>query len=111
MFGLSKIEYCALVLIVACALISCPSDAFADLGGLAGKGRTIFEGLRKIIYPASAIGIICVCIGGFFGNINWKWLFALIIGLVVIACCGLFISAFTGGSSGDISSANILNGE
>ena len=109
MFGLSKIEYYALVLIIACALISCPSDAFA-LGDLAGKGKTIFLGLRSIIYPASAIGIICVCIGGFFGNINWKWLFTLIVGLIVIACCGLFISAFAN-SSGDIPSENILNGE
>ena len=110
MFSLSKTENHALVLVAALALMTCPSDAFAAFGALAGAGKTIFEGLKSIIYPASAIGIICVCIGGFFGNINWKWLLALIVGLIVIACCGGFIAMFAG-QSGGISSAATLNGE
>ena len=90
MFGLNKIENSALVVVVICVLMLYPLDAFAAFGTLVGSGKKIFEGLKSIIYPASAIGIICVCIGGFFGYINWKWLTALIIGLVVIACCGSF---------------------
>lgn len=110
MFGLGKIESNILVLVIACALILCPTDAFAAFGGLASSGKKIFDGLKSIIYPASAIGIICVCIGGFFGNINWKWLTALVIGLVVIACCGGFIYMFTE-KNGGIDSATTLNGE
>lgn len=110
MFGLNKIENSALVMVVICVFVLYPLDAFAAFGTLVGSGKRIFNGLKSIIYPASAIGIICVCIGGFFGNINWKWLTALIIGLVVIACCGGFITMFAG-KSGDISSASTLNGE
>jgi type IV secretory pathway VirB2 component (pilin) len=110
MFRLSKIESSVLVLVIVSAIILCPSDAFAAFGALAGAGKKIFEGLKSIIYPASAIGIICVCIGGFFGNINWKWLMALIVGLVVIACCGGFIYMFAG-QNGGINSADTLNGE
>jgi hypothetical protein len=87
-----------------------PVDALAAFDQLADTGRDIFKGLKKIIYPASAIGIICVCIGGIFGNINWKWLTAVMVGLVVIATCGLFIEMFAG-NDGEIDAVSSLNGE
>ena len=67
------------------------TDAFAvggDTGtfsALNAAGRTIFSGLRKIIYPAATIGIASVCIGGMFGSFNWKWLVAILIGVFIIA--------------------------
>ena len=109
MFGRDTKEMCFFLL--ALALIMCvPTDAFAAFESLIESGKNIFEGLKSIIYPASAIGIICVCIGGFFGNINWKWLTAVFIGLIVIACCGLFIKMFTN-EDGGITSASTLDGE
>jgi type IV secretory pathway VirB2 component (pilin) len=49
------------------------------------------------------VGVICVCIGGFFGNINWKWLTAIVVGLVVISMCTGFIELFTpDGSAPDL---------
>ena len=110
MLGLNKIE--TRIFLLALALVMClPTDAFAAFESLIQSGKDIFEGLKYIIYPASAIGIICVCIGGFFGNINWKWLTAVFVGLIVIACCGLFIRMFTGGEDGGITSVSTLNGE
>lgn len=70
-----------------------------DLGlfaGLITTGNTIFSGLRDLIYVVAGFGIIGVAVGGFFGNLNWKWLGAIIIGLVVIATTGELISAITG---------------
>lgn len=66
------------------------TDAFAGDGGgtfgaLSTAGTAIFHGLRKIIYPAATIGIACVCIGGMFGNFNWKWLVAILLGVFIIA--------------------------
>ena len=61
------------------------------------------------IYPASAVGIIAVCIGGFFGNINWKWLTAIIIGLVVISLCAGFVGLFAPSGAEDIP-ANVMTG-
>lgn len=109
MLGLNKIELCLFILALA-VVICVPVDAFAAFDQLADTGREIFKGLKKIIYPASAIGIICVCIGGIFGNINWKWLTAVMVGLVVIATCGLFIEMFAG-NDGGIDSASLLNAE
>ena len=44
------------------------------------KGAEIFEGMRDIIYAVSGFGIIAIAVGGLFGNFNWKWLGAIIIG-------------------------------
>lgn len=85
-----------LILFLALTLVICmPTEAFAAFEALTNAGGKIFTGLRRIIYPASAIGIICVCIGGFFGNINWKWLTAIVIGLIVISACVGFVSMFS----------------
>lgn len=65
-------------------------------GGLINTGKKIFEGLRDLIYVVAGFGIIGVAVGGFFGNLNWKWLGAIVIALVVIASTGELIVAITG---------------
>lgn len=68
------------------SLIFCPENAAAALfSQLTESGSTIFEGMKMIIYAVAGFGIVGVAIGGFFGNLNWKWLSAIIIGLLVIA--------------------------
>jgi type IV secretory pathway VirB2 component (pilin) len=94
MLRLSKIDILVIALMITVLCLPCCAEA-GGFSGLTNAGKTIFKGLRDIIYPASAIGIICVCIGGFFGNINWKWLTAIVIGLIVISLCAGFISMFT----------------
>lgn len=64
--------------------------------GLINTGKKIFEGLRDLIYVVAGFGIIGVAVGGFFGNLNWKWLGAIVIALVVIASTGELIVAITG---------------
>lgn len=56
------------------------------------KGAMIFNGMRDIIYVVAGFGIIGVSVGGFFGNLNWKWLGAIVIGLMVIGLTGSIIS-------------------
>lgn len=83
-----------LAILLILLVVNFPLPAEAAFESLTSAGSTIFSGLRRIIYPASAVGIIAVCMGGFFGNINWKWLTAIIVGLVVISCCVAFVSMF-----------------
>lgn len=96
MFKLNKTKLYILLAIVTLLVVCLPMDCYAAFDALKDSGREIFSGLKSIIYPASAIGIICVCIGGFFGNINWKWLTAVVVGLIVISLCGGFIELFAG---------------
>jgi len=63
---------------------------------LVRTGRTIFNRLRDLIYVVAGFGIIAVAVGGFFGNLNWKWLGAIIISLVVMATAGEIIVLITG---------------
>lgn len=83
-----------LAILILTVIVSIPMPAFAAFEALLKSGGDIFSGLRDIIYPASAIGIICVCMGGFFGNINWKWLTAIALGLFIISACVAFTSMF-----------------
>ncbi|MBR2137600.1 MAG: TrbC/VirB2 family protein [Alphaproteobacteria bacterium] len=70
------------------SLFLCTTDVFAAdgevFGALKNAGNSIFLGLRQVIYPAATIGVACVCIAGMFGNFNWKWLAAILIGIFVI---------------------------
>lgn len=63
---------------------------------LVKTGQMIFNRLRDLIYVVAGFGIIAVAVGGFFGNLNWKWLGAIVISLVVIATAGELIVLLTG---------------
>ncbi len=78
------------------------TDSYADSGDnglfsdLIAKGGSIFSGMREIIYAVAGFGISAVAIGGFFGNLNWKWLVAIALGLFVIATTGVIINYMVG---------------
>ncbi len=63
-------------------------------------GRLLFADLRELIYIVAGFGIIAVGVGGIFGNLNWKWLGAIIISLVIIATAGELITAMLGDAHG-----------
>ena len=77
------------VMVFAVSSILFATNSFAAEGGLfsdlTNHGMFIFSGMREIIYAVSGFGIVAIAIGGFFGTLNWKWLVAIIIGLMVIA--------------------------
>ena len=73
----------------------CGSDkgVFKDL---VETGQMIFYRLRDLIYVVAGFGIIAIAVGGFFGNLNWKWMGAIVISLIVIASAGELIVLLTG---------------
>lgn len=77
-----------------------PTFCGASDGGvfreLVMTGQKIFNRLRDLIYVVAGFGIIGVAVGGFFGNMNWKWLGAIVISLVVIASAGELVVLLTG---------------
>lgn len=94
-----------MVLVVVLFVVFCndaeAASAFCskNLGvfaGLVKSGQDIFNRLRDLIYVVAGFGIIAVAVGGFFGNLNWKWLGAIVISLVVIATAGEIIVMITG---------------
>lgn len=82
------------------SLVLFATDAFAAekkslFSDLTATGSNIFMGMREIVYAVSGFGIVAVAVGGFFGNLNWKWLSAIIIGLVIIALTASIINYMT----------------
>ena len=92
------LRICLLAMLIFCVSSFCLADnSHAQLfSELTEKGAEIFTGMRDIIYVVSGFGIIGVAIGGFFGNLNWKWLGAIIIGLMIIAMTAAFIQYVSG---------------
>lgn len=91
------LRLCALSLLCFVVLsFATPSDSYALFEELTDKGVEIFTGMREIIYVVAGFGIIGIAVGGFFGNLNWKWLGAVIIGLVIIAVTAAFINYVAG---------------
>lgn len=91
-------RFMALVLVFSSVLFTASAHAedtglFSDL---IKKGAEIFNGMRDIIYVVAGFGIIGVSVGGFFGNLNWKWLGAIVIGLMVIGLTGSIIAFVAG---------------
>lgn len=80
----------ALMFVVSSVLFA--TDSYALFETLTKSGTEIFDGMREIIFAVSGFGIVAVAIGGFFGNLNWKWLSAIIIGLIVIATTAAIIN-------------------
>ncbi|MFV0627066.1 MAG: TrbC/VirB2 family protein [Alphaproteobacteria bacterium] len=75
------------------------TNAYALFEDLLGTGSTIFSGMREIVFAVSGFGIVAVAVGAFFGNLNWKWLSAIIIGLVVISTTAAVINYMTDSSN------------
>lgn len=73
------------VLVVALCLIVSTTNAYALFENLTQSGSEIFEGLKGIIFAVTGFGIVGIAVGSFFGSVNWKWLSAIMIGLMIIA--------------------------
>lgn len=87
--------------------ILCAGSSYAVFENLTSTGWEIFGGMRQIIFGAAGFGIIAIAIGSFFGALNWKWLSAIIIGLVVIALTVSLVKYLVEGTGADISISGI----
>ncbi len=89
-----------------------PADAFAEevvFGELIGTGWEIFGGMRKLIFASAGFGIIAVVVGALFGALNWKWLAAIIVGVVVIAATVSLVGYMTAGTGADVTVKGITD--
>lgn len=93
---MSSYKRMILLFLMATLIVITAFDAEAALfSQLTESGSKIFEGMKTVIYAVAGFGIIGIAIGGFFGNLNWKWLSAIIIGLLVIAMTAGILSYMT----------------
>ena len=60
---------------------------------------TLFDDVRTVFYVLGAFGLIGMAAAALLGKIQWKWLFALVFGIAIVAAADYIVSyASTGGS-------------
>lgn len=109
------VGYFLFIMVISSVLFA--GNAYAQnkplFSDLMDTGSIIFTGMREVVFAVSGFGIVAVAVGGFFGIINWRWLSAIIIGLVVIAVTAQILNYMTEGQhkgkGGDRSFSNITD--
>ncbi len=108
MLGINFRKYVAAGLLAfVLSSILCAADSYAVFENLTSTGWEIFGGMRKIIFAAAGFGIIAIAVGSLFGSLNWKWLSAIVIGLMVIALTVSLVQYLVQGTGADVSTAGI----
>lgn len=97
------------ILVFAFSSLLFATESYAVFEDLTKTGSSIFEGMKKIIFASAGFGIIAVALGGIFGVLNWKWLAAIIIGIVVIAATAGILNYMTAGTGADTSVSGITD--
>lgn len=75
-----------------------------DLGGVASTLADVFVQVKKVFFVLAAFGIIGLAAAALLGKIQWKWLWALIFGVAIVAAAGYIVEFAAGGQKleGDV---------
>jgi hypothetical protein len=79
------------------ALITYVGSAWAEddaggLGSIVSNLKIVFDDVRKVFYVLAAFGLIGMAAAALLGKIQWKWLWALVFGVAVVACADYIVS-------------------
>lgn len=79
--------------------------AYGNGGGagydVALKLANVFEQVKNVFYVLAAFGLIGMAAAALLGKIQWKWLWALVFGVAIVAGAGYIVSfAVSGGDQG-----------
>lgn len=72
-------------------------------GGLSGVVNTLaqtFEDVRGVFYVLAAFGLIGLAAGALLGKIQWKWLWALVFGVAIVAAADYVVTYASGNTGG-----------
>ncbi len=63
-----------------------------------GSLATLFNNVKGVFYILAAFGLIGMAAAALLGKIQWKWLFALVFGVAIVAGAGMIVSYAAGES-------------
>lgn len=88
---------CAIVAIAAMTVVT---PAYADVfGALEKKGSNAFQNIKNLSFLVGGFGVIGLAVMAYFGRFQFKWFFALIGGLALIAASGSMVDYITQGGA------------
>ncbi len=71
--------------------------ATVGLDGVASTLGGVFNSVRTVFYVLAAFGLIGMAAAALLGKIQWKWLWALVFGVAIVACADYVIKFATQG--------------
>lgn len=75
---------------------------------IAQRLASVFDQVRTVFYVLAAFGIIGLAVGALLGKIAWKWLWALVFGVAIVAAASWIVSfGVTGGQGTSATNVNI----
>lgn len=83
--------------IVAFAGNAWAQSTSVGLSGVADTLGGVFNEVRTVFYVLAAFGLIGMAAAALLGKINWKWLWALVFGVAIVACADFVIKFATQG--------------
>ena len=96
-----------LAIVAIFGIVAYAGNAWAqDLSGAASKLGQVFQQVKTVFYVLAAFGLIGLAAAALLGKIQWKWLWALVFGVAVVACADFVVSFATGGGSTELDQYN-----
>ena len=96
-----------LAIVAIFGIVAFAGNAWAQGGGnssgissVVDELSRVFNDVRKVFYILSAFGLIGMAAAALLGKIQWKWLWALVFGVAVVACADFIVSYAAGGRQG-----------
>lgn len=68
------------------------ADDDGNLSGVTSKLASVFQDVRGVFYVLAAFGLIGLAAAALLGKVQWKWLFALVFGVAIVAAADYIVS-------------------
>ena len=90
-----------LAIVAIFGIVAFAGNAWADtdLSGVAGRLNEVFREVKTVFYVLAAFGLIGMAAAALLGKIQWKWLWALVFGVAVVAGAGYIVEFATDGGN------------
>ena len=93
-----------LALVAVFGVIIYATGALAGEGGLDSVTKKLadtFKDVKGVFFVLAAFGLIGLAAAALLGKVQWKWLFALVFGVAIVAAAG-YIVQYAAGEGADI---------
>lgn len=90
-----------LAIVAIFGIVAFAGNAWAqsDLSGVAEKLNDVFGQVKTVFYVLAAFGLIGMAAAALLGKIQWKWLWALVFGVAIVAGAGYIVEFATDGGN------------
>ena len=89
-----------LAIVAIFGIVTFAGSAWAqNLTSVATELGGVFDQVRTVFYVLAAFGLIGMAAAALLGKIQWKWLWALVFGVAVVACADFVVKFATKGTA------------